>query len=427
MSEPILRSVVLDSGVIATPMTHAVCGLPGSVTVTYVSTSSALEQLSGEWRELFKRSGCRSAFLSVEWMTSWWRHWGGGHRLFVVTVRETSGRLLAIAPFYIRRSAFGPWGPRALCYLAHKWVGSDHLNVIVDPEHEQLGVEAIVRFVGQERAEWDYIELAAGEETSPTFARLCQGFKSLGMTERVTDSEVCPYTTLPSLFEKYLAGVGKNLRYNFRRRWRALEREGQVKFIVLSSGTELQESFRKLVWLHRLRFQQQHKYSSFLAPHIQEFHADSLTHIAAAGMARLFLLQIGDKAVAALYGFSANKTFSFYQIGMDPAWSHLSVGVVMMGCSIEEAIRSGHDEFDFLRGDEAYKFQWAREARHEVTRYLFDRRIRSQWGWSEVWVKKELTRLIRGCLGMMEGLLPHKTIEHLVNGVRKILERSPST
>jgi CelD/BcsL family acetyltransferase involved in cellulose biosynthesis len=335
--------------------------------------------------------------------------------------------LLAIAPFYIRRSAFGPWGPRALCYLAHKWVGSDHLNVIVDPEYDELGVEAIVRFVGQQRAEWDYVELADGEETSPTFARLCQGFKSLGMTERVTDSEVCPYTTLPSSFEEYLAGVGKNLRYNFRRRWRALEREGQVKFIVLRSGTELQESFGKLVWLHRLRFQQQDKYSSFLAPHIQEFHADSLTHIAAAGMARLFLLQIGDKAVAALYGFSVNKTFSFYQIGMDPAWSHLSVGVVMMGCSIEEAIRSGHDEFDFLRGDEAYKFQWARETRHEVTRYLFDRRIRSQWGWPEVWVKKELTKLIRGCLGMMEGLLPYKTMEHLVNGVRKIRERSPST
>lgn len=48
MSEPIARSVVLDSGCIATPAAHSVCGLPGSVTVTCVSTASELEELSGE-------------------------------------------------------------------------------------------------------------------------------------------------------------------------------------------------------------------------------------------------------------------------------------------------------------------------------------------------------------------------------------------
>ena len=398
----------------------------GLAAVACLRTSSELAAFSGEWRELYQRIGCQNAFLSVEWMASWWRHWGGRHRLFVVTVREMSGRLIAIAPFYIRRSGFGPGRPCALCFLAHKWVGSDHLNVIVDPKHEHLGVDAIVRFVEQQRAEWAYIELAAGEETSRIFARLCQGFKSLGMTERVTDSEVCPYTTLPSSFEEYLAGVGGSLRYNFRRRRRALEREGQFKFIVLRSGAELQEGFGKLVRLHRLRFEQQHKYSSFLAPHILEFHADSLEQMAAAGMVRLFLLQIGDEPVAALYGFSANKTFSFYQIGMDPAWARLSVGLVMIGCSIEEAIRTGHERFDFLRGDEAYKFQWARDTRPDVTRYLFDRRIRSQWSWPEVWVKREMSGLIRGCIGMMEGLLfPHKTVEHFINVVRKFREQPP--
>lgn len=360
-------------------------------------------------------------------MVSWWKHWGGKNQLFVVMVHETSGRLLAIAPFYIRRSCFGPWGPRALCFLAHKWVGSDHLNVIVDPEHEQLGVESIVCFVEQHRAEWEYIELANSEERAPALARLCRGFMSLGMTERVTDFEVCPYMTLPSSFETYLAGVGKNLRYNLRRRRRALEHEGQVKFIALRSGAELQEGLSELVRLHRLRFQQLHKYSSFLAPHIQEFHSDALKQMATAGMARLFLLQVGGKAVAALYGFSANKTFSFYQMGMDPAWARLSVGLVMMGCSIEETIRTGHERFEFLRGDESYKSHWARDTRQDVTRYLFDRRLRSQLGRAEVLVKIALFGLIRGCIRKMEGLLSHNTGEYFINVVRKILERSPST
>lgn len=53
------------------------------------------------------------------------------------------------------------------------------------------------------------------------------------------------------------------------------------------------------------------------------------------------------KVIAALSGFSASKRFAFYECGMGPAWSRLSVGLVMMGCGIEEAIRTGHEEFDF--------------------------------------------------------------------------------
>jgi CelD/BcsL family acetyltransferase involved in cellulose biosynthesis len=101
--------------------------------------------------------------------------------------------------------------------------------------------------------------------------------------------------------------------------------------------------------------------------------------MAAAGLARVFALKAGSHTIAALYGFSAGKTFSFYQSGMDPAWARLSVGLVLVGCSIKEAIRHGHDTFDFLRGDESYKFQWATQSRQPVTVCFFDRRVRSRW------------------------------------------------
>jgi len=51
----------------------------------------------------------------------------------------------------------------------------------------------------------------------------------------------------------------------------------------------------------------------------------------------------------------------------------------MMGCSIEEAIRSGHEEYDFLCGTNPYKLQWANKVRHDVMTCLFDCRARSQW------------------------------------------------
>jgi len=55
--------------------------------------------------------------------------------------------------------------------------------------------------------------------------------------------------------------------------------------------------------------------------------------------------------------------FYFYQSGFDPDYSKHSVGVVTMGLTIKTAIEEGACEYDFLHGDEEYKFHWASEVR----------------------------------------------------------------
>jgi CelD/BcsL family acetyltransferase involved in cellulose biosynthesis len=122
---------------------------------------------------------------------------------------------------------------------------------------------------------------------------------------------------------------------------------------------------------------------------VQTFHADVLTQMAAKGWVRVFLLEVKGRVIAALYGFSTGKTFSFYQSGMDPAWAHLSVGLVLMGCSMEHAIRSGIGTFDLLRGNEDYKFQWATGVHHTQTVCFFDGRAKSQWGLAQVRIRKQ--------------------------------------
>lgn len=386
---------ILEAGLNAFSQTHAAQCLPGHVTTTCVTTASALEQLSSEWQELFQRIGCRNPFLSVEWIISWWSHWGGHHRLMVVAVRDRAGRLVAVAPFSIRMSRLGTWGPRALCFLtAHDFVGSYHLNILVDPEFESVAVDAIAGLIVQRRAEWDYIDLTLSDPASSALTSLCHRLRSTGMMQKVigTQSLTCLYTELPSSFEEYLKGVGANLRYNFRRRRRALEREG-VKFVAIKGRSEILGQFDELFRLHRLRFEGRRINSDLLKPGVYEFHLDTAQRLAESGMASLLLLKVRGQAIAALYGFSAGKRFSFYQAGMDPAWARVSVGLVMMGCSIEEAIRSGHDEYDFLGGANPYKLQWASKIRQDGMVCLFDRRVRSRLAWSRIGLVDRLRKL----------------------------------
>jgi CelD/BcsL family acetyltransferase involved in cellulose biosynthesis len=192
-----------------------------------------------------------------------------------------------------------------------------------------------------------------------------------------TARRICRYILLPATFEKYIAGVSTGLRANYRRRWRALQREHQAECLAVSDAADVERHFPALIALHRLRFAQRDTDSAFLAPGVPQFQLEAMRVLAAAGSARMFLLQAGGEAIAALYGFSVGGTFQFYQCGMHPGWVRYGLGQVLIGNAIEQNIAAGHTTFDFLRGDESYKMQWADRARETITLRFFDRRTAS--------------------------------------------------
>jgi CelD/BcsL family acetyltransferase involved in cellulose biosynthesis len=342
----------------------------------WIATTEEFQRLGAEWMELFQRAARENAFLSFEWMFTWWRHWGKGRRLAIVTARNTHGRLVALAPFYVERSFRAGLGARRLSFLADTHVGSDHLNILTEPGCEEAAVEEIVRTLLRHRSGWDYIELSDAED-APLFARLCARLERAGMIACTTAASVCHHIPLPTSFEEYLAGLSTNMRCNFRRHLRAIQREGQTEFVAVASPAELERYFPDLLRLHRMRSEQRGRESAFLKSGLPAFHLDAAKALAARGWARLFLLRVSGETVAALYGFSVGKTFQFYQCGMHTGWLRNGVGQLVTGNSIREAIRTGHGDFDFLRGDEPYKSQWAKQSRKTVTARLFDRRLAS--------------------------------------------------
>ncbi len=370
-----------------------------SVTAKVVRSRSEFQQLGPEWTALFTRAGCSSVFLSFEWMAAWWDQWSRGRNLFVVAVRSSAGELVALAPLSIEQVSL--WGvrQRRLCFLADRWVGSDYLGVLVRPDLEAAAIQSVVATIDAHRGEWDYLELSDADDLCPAFSLLRERLRGLGLVESCGLACICPYAPLPASFDEYLAGLSSNLRYNFRRRNRGLTRQGPTELVEWTTGPGLKAAFEELVRLHRMRFEQRGQESTFLNPKVQAFHAIVLESLARRNWVRLYLLRVGGEAVAALYGFSLGDRFLFYQSGMNPAWSGASVGLVLMGRTIERAIETGHKEYDFLQGDEEYKLQWTRRAHHTVTAFFADGRIRGLWARVVHSVKRraaEAKRALRG-------------------------------
>ena len=74
------------------------------------------------------------------------------------------------------------------------------------------------------------------------------------------------------------------------------------------------------------------------------------------------------KAVdGASFVLERGKTFYYYNAGYDLDWANKSVGLVLIGLSIRAAIARGNTLYDFLRGEETYKFDWSNSQEKLIT------------------------------------------------------------
>jgi CelD/BcsL family acetyltransferase involved in cellulose biosynthesis len=74
-------------------------------------------------------------------------------------------------------------------------------------------------------------------------------------------------------------------------------------------------------------------------------------------------MNVDGRLVSALYGCLFHRRLYLIGSGRDIGYSKYSVGQLHQMEVIREAIGQNLTEFDFLQGDEPYKFYWAKSAR----------------------------------------------------------------
>jgi CelD/BcsL family acetyltransferase involved in cellulose biosynthesis len=159
---------------------------------------------------------------------------------------------------------------------------------------------------------------------------------------------------LPSTWESYLDLLEPKERRELRRKRRRFERE--VPDAVFRRATEetLSDDLKTFVAMHRGA--EGHK-GHFMKPEIATFFERVAYALLPLGWLRLDLLEVGGRAVASTFSFQLKNTFYLYNSAYEPEAARLSPGVVLVSRLVEEAIDGGLRTFDFLRGDERYKYQ----------------------------------------------------------------------
>jgi CelD/BcsL family acetyltransferase involved in cellulose biosynthesis len=314
-------------------------------------TASSFAELATEWNALLRRSRSDTPFLTPDYQQAWWEHLGGGD-LAIITLRS-GGRLVGIAPLF----ASGDGGGGRVLATVGCVAVSDYLDLIAEREREGEVYAALLDYLADEGAPaCDALDLCNIPEHSPTLRLLPPLAKERGWSVSLSRDDVCPVVRLPSTWEEYLATLAGKDRREIRRKLRRAEGEFEASWYIVGPQDDLEGRVGDFLQLMAASSPDK---QAFLSGRMRRFFHAFAAAAQENGWLQLAFLEVGGRKAAAYFNLVYNNRVLVYNSGLDwQAFPNLSAGQVLIAYCIRQAIEDGREEFDFLRGDERYKYRF---------------------------------------------------------------------
>jgi CelD/BcsL family acetyltransferase involved in cellulose biosynthesis len=337
--------------------------------VREITTEDRLAAIAEQWNSL----AADVPFRTFDWLVPWWRHFRRpAASLFVLGVEDQNGQLRGLAPWYIESTT---GRGRVIQFLGTGEVCSDYLTVLSQPGYEQLVAVALCEWLCGEGGEaWDLIELIGVEAGDPCVSALVEQFAARDHTIHQQPGMDCWRVALSSTWDAFLDTLHSSRRAKVRQALRKHFDNGQAVVRLLTHPSELERRFEMFVDLHQRRRHGLGQPGCFASRPFSDFHREISRRFFAAGKLRLLWTELAGRPIAAEYGFVGGDTVYYYQTGIEPEAIKVGPGWIGMIGSLKQAIEAGYRNFDFLRGDEAYKTSWGARPRAMLETRIVARR-----------------------------------------------------
>ncbi len=311
------------------------------------------------WNELAEAGICDTPFQRHEMLSAWWNTLGGGEwphaNLFLISASE-NGRLVGIAPLFCADYE----GQSALLLVGSIEV-SDYLDLIVRPADLPTFLTGLLDFLASGPCSRSPLIWYNLPDDSPTLAALKAEAEKRGWQYEQEVYRPTPRISLEGGFDAYLARLDKKQRHEIRRKMRrAAESPAPVQFHLVEDGNELDAHIDAFLEL----MSHDPNKAEFLKPAMREHVAGIIRTAFQHGYLWLAFLSIGDTRAAAALNFDYQNKLWGYNSGVNRDFMELSPGWVLLTHQIQWACEHGRTEFDFMRGDEDYKYRFGGVNRH---------------------------------------------------------------
>lgn len=317
--------------------------------------------LRARWDALFLADPEAQFFLSWQWLSGVLQAHPG--EWLVLLAENTEGDLVGCFPLRVRTV----WSDthhqvRTELHFAGRLFWADYGGMLLRPPNEAVFIDALAARLKD--MNWSHLILK-GFRTSEARMnlflhalrdpRLRTTHRQSRINGEATDNLVAPHIALPGMFEDWMTGqLSSNTRQKVRRFTRKLESSDEYHFTESNRETLLRDT----LILQALWSRQWGPEKGTETPRLAHRYGQILRDGFERGLLHQLLLWNRQRPIGVLASFidQPMKRLHFFVGGRDPDFNAFPVGLVMHAYNIRLAIHAGFGEYDFLRGDEPYKY-----------------------------------------------------------------------
>lgn len=319
-----------------------------TLSYTIYSDATVFETLKTEWLQLLANSYTNTIFQTPAFLSSWWQVYGK-QQLHVMVYRTAEQQVVGILPLQLASNE----GEEYFTFVGDVDI-TDYQDFIIYSEYAEAVLSDFNAYLDQQTVK--KVKLFSLPENSPTLT-----FFQTHSSASIVQQEVCPSIALPATWDQYLESLDRKQRHEVRRKIKKLTENLTHEFVRVEALGLYPEAVTTFIKLHKASSAEK---SAFWTPERETFFSLFLEQLSTEQWLKLYFLYIENQPVASMLLFDYNNQFQLYNSGYLPtAFRGYSTGQVLTSYTIKDAIEEKKTVYDFLRGDEVYKFRLGAKAK----------------------------------------------------------------
>lgn len=319
-----------------------------SSTALTVRTLPLAELPAQEWARLLATNPTASAFSDRSVHEAWWIAYGSEATDISLAVFNETNAVVAYLPLMLR-----PDGVRYLGATYH----IDYATVLVDLNDAARAAEAsaaLVTHLLADTAALDLRRLRRADRAHELFMNALAA--NTARTATTTVEEPAPAIDLTNIttFDEHLERIDKKDRHEIRRK----VRRGEGAGVTISAKQHAVDDLAEFIKLHRARWGHHGLFTDDEKGARDETFMRELFARAPEGLITIIVarnLEFG--AFAAGLFLRDECGLRYWNAGGELAARSLSPGILLFAHGLQMAIAERKQVFDFLRGNESYKYE----------------------------------------------------------------------
>lgn len=331
--------------------------------VEEVNSIEELQKIESEWNVLLSKSEAPTAYLTYEWLTTWWSCFKTSNKkLVILTVRDKT-ELIGIAPLMevtisiagitIRKIEF--ISMMRFAYSPSNLAGS--LDFIIKTGRHNGVLACIFSFLKNNIKGWTYLRLhpvRSDSSSIPVLESIANEHR-FSLQRRIVFHNV--RVPVDTTWEEYCRQRGKNFCKKFTYLEKKIKQLGDLKYFDISSPSSLESAYKTLIDIEHRSWKSKNGLQIYHSMY-RNFFPMLAKVCSANGMLRLWILELNGKGIAydlsIMYSNKIESLISTY----DKTYAKYSPGNLLTYHAFNKYFQEKLQEINLLWGDISAKSKW---------------------------------------------------------------------